>query len=738
MCQFIKLVNFSKNLLLIQNRLFLMLLISANLFANELATERPMSGLLYQDAKGRSNSAPLLSTKVLMNVNGLINRVSVKQVFVNDSEDWITASYLFPLPENAAVDHLNMQIGERVVVGEIQEKEQARNNFEQARLEGKKSSLIEFQRNNIFTNKVANIAPGEQIIIEIAYQHSVAYKSGVFSLYFPMTITPRYAQHLSTLSTLTSMQDQQDQQALTHNSFRENNNQQSLSQREPWVSTDENHRLAQQTIKTIKSPADADLLLELIINLNSTLPIEQVNSPYHPIDIHTEKTQKNEQKSMHISLSDGAVIADRDFVLNWQVQQTDNTQTELFIQQAQDQQQYGLLMFVPPAETFLSSSRINKEVIFVLDISGSMAGTSIRQAKKALIYAVEQLGNNDSFNIITFNDKSEFFAGNSLTVDKRSKAMANSFIQQLKASGGTNMQVALADAFNGQRTVYPDAVKGLRQIIFITDASISNEEQLLTQIEQQLGDSRLFMVGIGSAPNHYLMKNSAKLGRGTYTKIADVNEVEKNMSFLFKQLANPVLTDINLQWIDGSKIEYWPQSVSDLYMGEPLQVAFKIPEGKQGLIIDATRLDKTDLTSWQQTINLEQRLSDKEIKDVQNQGIDLLWAKYKIDSIDLHRYMSNVDKKKQITELGLRHHIVTKYTSLIAVEQEVSRPGSINSLDKKIKTHMPYGNQMSLPQTGLGSELYKKIGLLLLFIAAFLWIAERHICTKSTTRESGI
>jgi Ca-activated chloride channel family protein len=120
---------------------------------------------------------------------------------------------------------------------------------------------------------------------------------------------------------------------------------------------------------------------------------------------------------------------------------------------------------------------------------------------------------------------------------------------------------------------------------------------------------------------------------------------------------------------------------------------------------------------------------------MQNQGIDLLWAKHKIDSIDLHRYMPKVDKKTQITELGLRHHIVTKYTSLIAVEQEVSRPASINSLEKQIKTHMPNGNQMSLPQTGLGSELYKKIGLILLFIAALLWIAERHFFTEFTTRK---
>ncbi|WP_051303579.1 marine proteobacterial sortase target protein [Psychromonas aquimarina] len=682
------------------------------------AAEKPQAGLVYQDSNGISREAPLLSTSVEMNVSGLINRVSVRQVFENDSAQWINAVYLFPLPENAAVDHLTMRIGRRVIVGEIKQKAEAQQIYKQAEREGKKAALVEQQRSNMFTTKAANIGPGEKLTIEIEYQHSVSYKSGLFSLRFPMAITPRYAPAVNPLSTeerhsyLASLFVTKDQEVQGE---RASQDWIWLDKWQRWQDAAASYQLAEQTVSMIKTAEDPDLLVDIKINLHTPLPAADIQSPYHGL-----KIENREADFKVISLFDSAVPADRDFVLNWSLKQTEQAESSVFVQKKADDsgiEKYGLVMMMPPAMQFIENARIAKEVILVIDISGSMSGTSIEQAKSALSFAVDQLAENDTFNIIAFSDNSEFFAGNSLPVDSRSRMMAKSFISQLQAGGGTNMQAALNDALSEQRTVYPNEYKELRQILFITDASISNEEQLLTQIQRQLGTSRLFMVGIGSAPNHYFMKSSAQMGRGTYTSIADVNEVRSKMSALFAQLSAPVLRDIKLTWENGSEVDYWPKPITDLYQGEPLQVVMKMPQGKNRLQVSGLKVENGTTKKWSQVLMLDQPQNAA--------GIDILWAKEQIDSIELNRQLPASEKKQQITALGLNHHIVTKHTSLVAVEQQVSRPLMLSSVDKQVKTHLPKGNTMRLPQTGLGSGLYLRIALMLLLSAAVLWTAER-------------
>jgi Ca-activated chloride channel family protein len=677
--------------------LLLCLVFSPTLYANEINNN---AGLQYIDEDGVTHTTLLLHTDVEMRVNGLINRVKVTQEFVNDSDQWINGQYLFPLPDNAAVDHLRMIINERVIIGEIKEKAIAQKEFTEAKKAGKKATLINQQRNNIFTTTVANIAPHETVQIEIEYQQAVDYKAGIFSLHFPMTITPRYSpdtkkltseQRGEYLACLDNQSVTSDCQAKWYN----------------LMASLESKKMAQQTVSHIKTEMDPDLLVELQVYLNSPLPITNIISPYHDIDIKIE----NEESTL-ISLTDKKVIADRDFELNWQVSQGEQSQSAMFVEQ-QEGIKYGALMVVPPAQEHAQTSRISKEVVFVIDVSGSMSGSSIRQARSALKAGIDQLGKSDTFNIISFSDSSEFFANNALPVDSRSKVMAKDFIEQLEASGGTNMESAIQASLLGKRTVNENKEQAMRQIVFITDASIGNEDQLLTQIEQQLGTNRLFMVGIGSAPNRYFMKASATLGKGTYTNIGDINEVQAKISALFNQISTPVLRDIKLTWDDGSEVDYWPKPTKDLYLGEPLQLSFKIPEDKTSINIEGVSAKDNQNVPWSDQIDI----------DNQNRanGIAVLWAKSQIDSIDLNRSLSADIKKHGITDLGLRFHIVTKHTSLIAVEQKVVRPENIESQNQQIKTHLPKGNTMRLPQTGLATDFYQEIGLWILLLAGLFW-----------------
>jgi Ca-activated chloride channel family protein len=214
------------------------------------------------------------------------------------------------------------------------------------------------------------------------------------------------------------------------------------------------------------------------------------------------------------------------------------------------------------------------------------------------------------------------------------------------------------------------------------------------------------------------MKASATLGKGSYTNIGDVNEVNRKMSALFSQLATPVLRDITLNWADGSEIDYWPKPASDLYQGDPLQLAFKIPLGKKIVHISGLRSLQNKITPWSQDIPLA--------KQENAQGVAVLWAKAQIDSVDLNRDLQASEKQQQIIALGLAFHIVTKHTSLVAVEQKISRPAMLDALDKQVKIHLPNGSTMRLPQTGLATDLYKQIGLWLLLLAGLLWSIELY------------
>lgn len=696
--------------LFINRILILCLLISPFSIATELVKEKSASGLVYIDQNGKEHRAPLLNSSVVMNVSGLLNRVKVTQRFVNESDDWINATYLFPLPDNAAVDHLRMVIDKQVVIGEIKEKQSAQTAYQSAKVAGKKASLIKQQRNDIFSTDVANIGPQEEVLIEIEYQQSIEYKSGVFSLYFPMTITPRYSPEIGSL-------DKADRQTylncLTDSKQNSKDKAACDSQWDNWLVSQESAQLAQLTSEIIKDANDPNLRVEINIYLHSPLAVKNIMSPYHNIQI-----EKVNEQTHHISLQNTSVLADRDFVMNWQMLQSKEAESALFVED-KGEDKYASLMVLPPDEQYRESSRINKEVTFVIDVSGSMSGSSIKQAKSALSFAIDQLADNDTFNILAFSDNTEFFASNSLPVDERSKTMAKVFIENLEASGGTNMESALQASLLGKRTIFEDKQQGLKQVVFITDASISNEEQLLTQIDEQLGDSRLFMVGIGSAPNHYFMKSSAKLGKGTYTNIGDIKEVHRKMSALFTQLSTPVLRDVKLNWADGSQPVYWPSWIGDLYQGEPLQVSFKIPKGKTVLHVSGIRFIDNEAVPWSQDINLTDNQPTK--------GIAILWAKARIDSVDMNRELSGFEKKQIVTKLGLDFHIITKHTSLVAVQQQSEGPLIHESIDTQIKTHLPHGNTMRLPQTGLASDLYKQYGLWLLLLAGLLWVGEIYL-----------
>lgn len=653
--------------------------------ATEVSTEHTVtinevesgSLLIETDKAGHFISAPTVNTDVQMDITGLVARVNVTQRFTNPSSEWINGIYVFPLPENAAVDHMDMIVGERVIEGKIKERNQAKKIYEQAKREGKKASLVEQQRPNIFTNSVANIGPNETVSISIQYQQTLAYNQGEFSIRFPMVVGIRYipgtkkVEGFNGLGWAVNTDEVPDASSITP----------------PVIDTNQEHSEGH------------DNPVSITINLTSGFPLVNVESSYHPISKQILDANRYE-----IQLANHSTSANRDFELTWRPQISHEPQAALFTQD-KDNDRYALLMLMPPEIDWNTKTTLPKEMIYVIDTSGSMSGGSMPQAKKALLMGLSKLKSDDWFNIIQFNSYTEAFSKQALPARENNIDRAKDYVNSLHADGGTEIAPALELALSSD-----NQSERIRQIVFLTDGSVGNEKQLFKIINRKLNNSRLFTVGIGSAPNSYFMSEAATMGRGTFTYIGKISEVEQKMSQLFQKLNHPVLSDIEMIWQDDSNVDYWPNPIHDLYIGEPLIVSMKLPKGEKKLVINGN----TNQSDWSTILPIS--------NGGQATGLDVLWARNKIQSLS-QKISHGVDAeeiKQAITELGLKHHIVTKHTSLVAVDVTPTRPSDTNSTDKAVPVKKPHDWDMkipgNLPQGATSAQMNLILGLILLLV----------------------
>ncbi len=676
-----------------------MLFISLPLVATAVPYERVVNSfseiesgtLLIPSANSdRYTTAPLLDTSVKIGVQGLLSRTLVSQTFTNDSSEWIEAVYVFPLPDDASVDALTMIIGGRTTKGEIQTKKKAKQTYEAAKRAGKKTSLLEQQRANMFTTKVANIPPGESVQIDIEYQSTVRYSDGKFELFFPLTITPRYIPGTSLTYDATE---------LAGNSGN------------GWA------------LPTDQVP-DADLITPPMTDTPSTVSIEvtldtglerlAIDSTTH--DILKTLSEDNGNPIQEITLSNSVVSADRDFKLSWTPQSTQAPVAAVFRQDALQQDKtlsFASLMLMPPQQIFSTSAP--REVIFVMDTSSSMGGNSIRQAREALILGIEGLAKTDIFNVIEFNSTSRKLFPQTVEANDENKFIAVDWVKKLYATNGTEILGAMKKALADSAYHDPQIDKTrIRQIVFVTDGSVGNEDEIFRYLQQNIGDNRLFTVGIGSAPNTWFMRKAAELGRGTYTTIANASELTEKMLTLLTKLERPVLTDIQVSFDTDTPPEVFPVIFPDVYMGEPVLADARwnnrLTDGH--VIITGTY----DGANWSQKLQLNQINTQPDNTDSgATQGLDKLWAYRKIQSLE-DELLFGADATKTevaITQVALDYSLVTRYTSLVAVEEASSRdPALARIKTAAVPQAMPHGNTMMFPQGSLGTTARFLLSLL--------------------------
>ena len=716
--------------------------------------ERVVAGLYFN--AGREDAvfeAPVLASDVAIDLNGQVARVRVRQHFVNPSPVWLEGIYVFPLPEKSAVDRLTMTVGQRRVEGRILEKQEAERVYRQAAAEGRKASLLSSERPNVFVTSIANIGPGEEVVIEIAYQDSAAYDDGTFSYRFPMVVAPRYTPSDNPVPMVRAPVEPLRPGALGVPT-------QPIAHR-----GDKRGELARgrDIFGPVRRPEEGFANpLTLQVWLDAGRPLAALDSLYHQVEV-----EALDDRRRLITLAGGSVPTDRDFVLEWRPEPGPGPEVALFGEEV-DGEAYLLVTLLPPqgetadgisgeAEEF----RPPRDLIFVVDTSGSMHGLSIAQAKEALGFALARLRPGDRFNVIRFDDQTEALFDQARPASEDALRRAQAYVMSLQAGGGTEMRPALSRALDE-----PPLPGRLRQVVFLTDGAVSNEQELFMVIAERLGEARLFTIGIGSAPNSFFMRKAAELGRGSFTHIGDVREVSRRMTGLFNKLERPALTDVVLDWPDaaGQDLELYPARVPDLYAGEP--VSFTIRLGGRRLhqlggelLLTARRGGQL----WERRLPLGRGTTAP--------GVASLWARAKFAEITdgLTRGEDPVLMRKAALEVALRHQLVTRFTSLVAVDDQVTRPDSAALKRQEIARNLPRGmdydyifgalgetmelkslpapllrkaaaggSAIALPQTATPATWLALSGLFLLLLSAALLIATGRVRRAGVLRRVGV
>jgi Ca-activated chloride channel family protein len=672
-------------------------------YADEFPSDIGAPTLLFHSQGGGYSAAAPLQTDLRLSVAGVVARVRVAQRFRNTGANYVEAVYALPLPDDAAVDRLLMQVGDRVIEGEIRERQQAERIYGEARAAGERASLVRQTSANLFTTAVANIGPGETIDITIEYLQTARYDAGEFSLRVPLTLTPRYG-----------MADTPEGSG-------------ALDSAVPAAATGLESPLAAGQRGTPSHEAYVHAVLA------PGMPLQWIGSRSHELTaVHAKgpawSTAPESTKVANGAAAAGVLVQppaaelwvldtlaprvpmDRDLVITWQPQ-TGVTPAVAALTETVGDTTYALLMILPPAAAHTARSQ-PREQIYVIDTSGSMGGQSIVQAQAALKDALGRLKSGDRFNVIQFDSTTSSLYFQPVNFSPTTYARALAYVDSLSADGGTEIGPAINTALS-----QPAAPGYMRQIIFITDGAVSSETSLFAAIEQRLGDARLFTVGIGSAPNSYFMRKAAQFGRGTYTHIGNVADVAEKMTALFEKIEHVALSNVVVDWPEA--VELYPHEIPDLYAGEPLVVTASFPARPDKPLL-TTAFGQAAGQPWRQPIaGVPSELP----------GIATLWARRKIETL-IDSRVAGTDEaviRKLIVDTALEHHLVSPYTSLVAVDKTPARSAAAALERRDIANTLPAGAQYAaaLPQTATPAALLRSVGILALLLAATFAIGGR-------------
>ncbi len=586
--------------------------------------------VLGADGEGTS-TCPLKHTRVQAEISGFLARVNVTQQFENPLEEKIEAVYTFPLPQDAAVDDMVMRIGDRTIRGTIKQREEARAIYEAARNAGHVASLLDQERPNIFTQSVANIMPNATITITISYVEMLRYEEGSYQFVFPMVVGPRYIPGTP-----------------------------KGKQGGGWAPDTDRVPDASRVTPLVTpegTRSGHDIALE--VTLDAGVPITDVRSTLHEI----EAIRPTPSRAV-VRLKDRATIPNRDFILRYDVAGRD-IQDALLTHKGREGGFFTLIL-QPPAR--VSAEEVTpKELVFVLDTSGSMSGFPIEKAKETMRLALDNLYPPDTFNLITFSGDTRILFPHPVPASRQNLRLAQEFLTSQQGSGGTEMMKAIRAALDSS-----DAQDHVRIVCFMTDGYVGNDLEIIAEIQRH-PNARVFAFGIGNAVNHFLLDRMAECGRGEVEYVTLQDDGSAAARKFHERIRNPLLTDVSINWEGLPVADVYPRRIPDLFSAKPVILSGRYLGQARGQI----RLSG-NLAGQSFSRELEVLFPDSE---PQHDVLATLWARRRVDDLMSGDYDGiqsgepRPDIKEAITQIGLQYRLMTQYTSFVAVEETIITEG---------------------------------------------------------------
>lgn len=628
--------------------------------AAQSPSDKTLSPYFFVQGDPALDHLPLKDTRVQIDVSGVIADVKVWQTYRNEGSRPIHARYVFPASTRAAVYAMRMKIGDQVIVAKIKEREKAKQEFEQAKADGKSASLLEQNRPNVFSMNLANVLPGDQVEIELRYTELLVPTDGVYEVVYPTVVGPRYSSQPES----------------------------SAPSEDKWVKS--------PYLRQGNLPSNA---LHLSARISAGVPLRDFGCTSHQI---VPQWQSPTIAKVDLANTDQSA-GNRDFILRYRLAGEQIT-AGLLLYQGKDEN-YFLYMAQPP-QRITAAAVPAREYIFVVDVSGSMYGFPLNTAKDLMRELIGQLRPTDLFNVILFSGDAQLLAGKSLPAEQANVDKAIRLIEQQRGGGGTELLAALKQA-----TGLPQEKSVSRSIVIVTDGFIAAEQGVFDYIRGNLNQSNVFSFGIGTSVNRYLIEGVAKAGMGEPFIVTQAAEAPAIAAKFREYIQSPVLTDVQVRAQGFDVYDVQPAQLPDLFAQRPVILFGKWRGSPSGAF---ELRGKTGQGSYQARLEVAGVQPDEA-----NLALRYLWARARI--AELSDYGSGdleAEQVRQITALGLQYNLLTRYTSFIAVREVVR---NTQGAAEDITQPLPLPDGVSNLAVGSEPELIWLLTAVLLVATVLYW-----------------
>ncbi|MEG3843018.1 VIT domain-containing protein [Microcoleus sp. herbarium14] len=610
-------------------------------------TRCPVGGLFVKTQNtAREQVFPLKQTEVKAKIAGNISRVEVVQKFENPFPESLEAVYVFPLPDEAAVDDMEIKIGDRTIKADIKRRDEALEIYQRARQQGRTAGLLEQERDNIFTQSLANVKPGEKIEVTIRYTESLKFVGGDYEFVFPTVVGPRY------ISRNTTDADRINPPVLPPGT---------------------------------RSGQDIAVKVEI----DAGVAIGDVRSTSHQI------TTDRSGNIVRVQLANSDTIPNKDLILRYRVA-GENTQATVLTQS--DQRGGHFAAYLIPALNYKTNQIVPKDVVFLMDTSGSQQGEPLAKSKELMRRFIQGLNPNDTFTIIDFANTAQALSTTPLANTPQNRQTAINYIDKLQANGGSELLNGIQAVMN-----FPAAAAvRLRSIVLITDGYIGNEKEVLSLVQRSLKPgNRLYSFGVGGSVNRFLLNRLAQVGRGTSQVIRQDEPSAEAAEKFFRQINNPVLTNIQISWEGtGEQPEIYPIAPPDLFASQPLVLFGRKGDRAPGQLRIRGTLAGGKAYEQVLTVNFAQSGGRQRestsvaatAADLGNPAVAQLWGRSRIQ--DLMNQMFGGETKslvESVTNTALTYRLLSEYTAFVAVSEEVGVEADGTRRRVQVPVELPQG-----------------------------------------------